>query len=33
MNKHRAQFLHRKFGLSLYDIGELLGVCPQQVRA
>ena len=26
-----ARFLHREFGLLLYDIAELLGVCPQQV--
>ena len=32
MNKHRAQFLHREFGLLLFDIAELLGVNPEQVR-
>jgi len=30
--KHHAQFLHREFGLLLYDIAELLGVHPEQVR-
>ena len=30
--KYRVRYLHNEFGLLLFDIADLLGVCPKQVR-